>query len=80
MHKAKTDTETNFVVTVDFTTKVDHQTTSKISHILQSSFAFSSNALSAIAKGLFSWVDLCAADTFGARCRAFTRKRNNELR
>ena len=30
MHKAKTDTETNFVVTVGFTTKVDHQTTSKI--------------------------------------------------
>ena len=31
MHKTKhADTETNFVVTVGFTTKVDHQTTSKI--------------------------------------------------
>ena len=30
MHKAKTDTETNFVVTIGFTTKVDHQTTLKI--------------------------------------------------
>ena len=29
MHKAKMDTETNFVVTVGFTTKVYHQTTSK---------------------------------------------------
>ena len=29
--QSKMDTETNFVVTVDFTTKVDHQTTSKIS-------------------------------------------------
>ena len=28
--QGKTDTETNFVVTVGFTTKVDHQTTSKI--------------------------------------------------
>ena len=28
--QGKTDTETNFIVTVDFTTKVDHQTTSKI--------------------------------------------------
>ena len=27
--QGKTDTETNFVVTVGFTTKVDHQTTSK---------------------------------------------------
>ena len=31
MHKAKMDIETHFVVTVGFTTKVDHQTTSKIS-------------------------------------------------
>ena len=30
LHKAKTDTETNFVVTVGFTTKIDYQTTSKI--------------------------------------------------
>ena len=30
MHKAKTDTETNFVVIVIFTTKVNHQTTAKI--------------------------------------------------
>ena len=29
--QGKTDTETNFVVTVSFTTKVDHQTTSKLS-------------------------------------------------
>ena len=35
MHKAKMDTETNFVVTVGFTTKVDHQTTSKISEIFE---------------------------------------------
>ena len=31
--QSKTDTETNFVVTVGFTTKVDHQTTSKIWYI-----------------------------------------------
>ena len=31
--QGKTDTETNFVVTVGFTTKVDHQTTSKISYV-----------------------------------------------
>ena len=30
------DTETNFVVTVGFTTKVDHQTTSKISRDFRS--------------------------------------------
>ena len=31
--QGKTDTETNLVVTVGFTTKVDHQTTSKIWYI-----------------------------------------------
>ena len=33
------DTETNFVVTVGFTTKVDHQTTSKISYIFHLHFS-----------------------------------------
>ena len=31
--QGKTDTDTNFVLTVGFTTKVDHQTTSKIWYI-----------------------------------------------
>ena len=33
--QGKTDTETNFVVTVGFTTKVDYQTTSKIGPIFE---------------------------------------------
>ena len=33
--QGKTDTETNFVVSVGFTTKVDHQTTSKIGPIFE---------------------------------------------
>ena len=33
--QGKMDTETNFVVTVGFTTKVDHQTTSKISLVVK---------------------------------------------
>ena len=40
MHKGKTDTETNFVVTIGFMTKVDHRTTSKIWYIFTANPVF----------------------------------------
>ena len=70
------DTETNFVVTVGFTTKVDHQTTSKISYSFHRSRQFRYFIGLEEKKGREEYNFRCAMNL--ARCHVCVPRRKRE--